>query len=517
MVVGAVAFTACGGGDGESGATAAVSLTVPKVAGCAAGDSPEAALQGQVPASMRATGFKGFNCNLSRVGTLQGDGAAVSFAAFRDGAGRVCTYNSGGTSPFSASMTPGPGVTVVDISDASRPLKTGTLLTKAMLDPWESMRVNARRQILVANNGFKSTGGPQIDIYDLSGDCRFPQLLASADVGTGADGGVTTPGGKSNGHEGAMAPDGLTYYIGDTVNRRYHAIDITNTTQPRQIASFDTSVFAGALGAHGLSVSADGNRIYGVILALPATADVTNPDAPPVNGFAIFDTSEVQARTPGATIKLVSSAFFKDGSGAQHTIPITVKGKPYVVMVDEGGSGGIYSGATFQAACSSKLPPFAMARIFDVGDEKKPVAVSKLQLETNDPGNCDKVAPDLVGLSLFTYGSHFCSVDNRDNATALACTYFNSGIRVFDIRDPAKPKEIAYYNPPATPQPGANSAQLLFGQWTATGPDWCGAQLHFDYQRKQLVSVCMSSGLQVLQFAARTWPFAESTESAVQQ
>ena len=48
--------------------------------------------------------------------------------------------------------------------------------------------------------------------------------------------------------------------------------------------------------------------------------------------------------------------------------------------------------------------------------------------------------PDIAGLSIFTYGSHYCSVDNRDNATALACGYFNSGIRVFDIRDPERPK-----------------------------------------------------------------------------
>src|SRR5207244_2132798 len=81
------------------------------------------------------------------------------------------------------------------------------------------------------------------------------------------------------------------------------------------------------------------------------------------------------------------------------------------------------------------------------------VVVSKLGLETHDPKNCAKVLPDLAGLSGFTYGSHYCSVDNKKNATTLACGYFENGLRVFDIRNPAQPKEIAYYNPPSVTTP----------------------------------------------------------------
>ena len=58
-------------------------LTVPK-ATCGRGDHPETALQGQVPAFLRATGFHGFNCNLELVGQVRGDGANWQSDEFRE-------------------------------------------------------------------------------------------------------------------------------------------------------------------------------------------------------------------------------------------------------------------------------------------------------------------------------------------------------------------------------------------------------------------------------------------------
>ena len=47
----------------------------------------------------------------------------------------------------------------------------------------------------------------------------------------------------------------------------------------------------------------------------------------------------------------------------------------------------------------------------------------------NDRSNYDKVVPDLAGLSGFTHGRHYCSVDKKQSATPLACGYFESGIQ----------------------------------------------------------------------------------------
>ena len=68
---------------------------------------------------------------------------------------------------------------VIDITDPTKPVNTAYLTTTSMLDPWESLKINERRQLLGAVNGQNGGGGPEIDIYDVSGDCRYPQLLAS--------------------------------------------------------------------------------------------------------------------------------------------------------------------------------------------------------------------------------------------------------------------------------------------------------------------------------------------------
>ena len=490
----------------------AAPLTVPK-ATCGANDHPETGLQGQVPAALRAAGFQGFNCNLQLIGQSKGDGANWQSTEFRDEQGHVCAYH--GTS-FSTANRTHLGVPVIDVTDARDPTPTGYLTTTSMLDPWESLKVNERRQLLAADNGHNGGGGPEVDIYDVSGDCRTPQLLATVAVGK-ADG-STGLAHAVIGHEGAWAPDGLTYYGGDLRNAQYYAVDTTDPTHPSLI----TAWVPGIANVHGMSVSDDGNRGYFVSLGFTTPAALTEPTQPATNGLLIYDLSQIQARAPNPQVRLISKLLWKDGSVAQHTIPVKIDGHPYVVFVDEGGSGGGTSAAQQQAACAAGLPPFPMARIIDIRDETKPKIVSRLALEIHNPANCAKVQPDLVGLSIFTYGSHYCSVDNKHNATTLACGYFNSGIRVFDIRNPHRPKEIAYYNPAGetTVSPGSN--HVIANNFVPGGPDWCSAQVHLhiaDGHGRQgtLWTTCQDNGLLMLKFEHGVWPFEESSTPPGQQ
>jgi hypothetical protein len=484
--------------------------TVPR-AQCGEGDHPETGLQGQVPAALRASGFQGFNCNLELVGQNRGDGASWQHAWFRDSAEHKCAYYD------TSSATTGRthlGTVVLDASHANNPIPTAYLTSVSMLDPWESLRTNARRQVLAAESAKNGRGGPEFDVYDLTVDCRYPQLLSSIAMGTASNGDAAAlPSGDTlQGHEGAFAPDGLTYYGGDRgTPTKYTAIDVADTTHPKLITVY--TLDPGVL-AHGLSVSDDGNRAYVALDTDPGvTANFAN--LPATNGVLILDTSEIQARTPNPQFKAIGKVVWKDGGHAQHTIPVTIGGKPYLVAVDESGSGGLNGMAGWQEACSAGLTPFNMARIVDIRDEANPKVLSKLALEVHDPANCSKVLPDLVGLASFTYGSHYCSVDNRQNATTLACGYFNSGIRVFDIRDPRRPKEIAYYNPAGTTTRSTGSNHGA--QWVAGGPDWCNAQVHLDSASRSLQTTCQDNGFLALRFERGVWPFEESTTPPGQQ
>jgi hypothetical protein len=496
-------------------------LTVPK-ATCGPNDHPETGLQGQVPAALRAAGFQGFNCNLELIGQSRGDGANWQTTEFRD-EHHVCAYH--GTS-FSTANRTHLGVPTIDVTNPRDPTPTGYLTTTSMLDPWESLKVNERRQLLGADNGHNGGGGPEVDIYDISGDCRFPQLLATVAVGQ-ADGSTGLPH-PVVGHEGAWAPDGLTYYGGDlrfqytvagttsTASGQYYAVDTADPTHPSLITYWTTGIPGS--NVHGMSISDDGKRGYFVSIGgLSGTpADLTNPAVPANNGLLIYDLSQIQARLPNPQVRLISKLLWKDGSVAQHTIPVKIDGHPYVIFVDEAGSGGLSSAAQQAAACAAGFPPFPMARIIDIKDETKPKIVSRLALEVHNPANCSKVLPDLVGLSIFTYGSHYCSVDNKHNATTLACGYFNSGVRVFDIRNPRRPKEIAYFNPAGetTVSPGSN--HVIGNNFVPGGPDWCSAQTHLhiaDGHGRQgtLWTTCQDNGLLMLKFENGVWPFEDSS------
>jgi hypothetical protein len=476
---------------------------------CGPGDHPETALQGQVPANLRASGFHGFNCNLQLIGQSQGDGANWQTTQFIDQAGHVCGYH--GTAFTTAGRTH-TGVPVVDLTDPTKPTPSAYLTTTSMLDPWESLKVNDRRQLLAADNGHNGGGGPEIDIYDISQDCRFPQLQSSIAVGTAGGGGDVAP---VVGHEGSWAPDGMTYYGGDlrTNGGQYYAVDTVDPTHPKLITTWTP----GIANVHGLSISDDGNRGYFVSLGFGD--NLADPTAPATNGLLIYDTSQIQARVANPQVPLVSKLLWKDGSGAQHTIPVKIGGKQYLVFVDEAGSGGFSSQTQRRNACANGFTPFPMARIIDISDETNPTIVSRLALEVHAVKACPMTSPDLDlnALGIFTYGSHYCSVDNKQNATTLACGYFNSGIRVFDIRDPVHPREIAYYNPAGTTTPSPGSNHTTTNQWVAGGADWCSAQLHLDAQKGTLWSTCQDNGLVVLKFTNGVWPFPTSSTPPGQQ
>ncbi len=459
----------------STAAPEAASRPVPR-AECGTADRVETALQGQTSLAERMTGAstRAYNCNLELVGQFQGDGATWQMASF-DRCAYYGTANRDGRDRR--------GVVVVDASDPKHPTASAYLDARSMWDPWESLKVNPARRLLAAVQADNGSGRePGFAIYDIT-DCRRPVLKASVVLDAAV-----------KGHAGDFSPDGRTYY-GAQLRTTTYPIDVENVSKPSLIGTWPGLNGVGV--PHDLSLNAAGDRLY------TAQPGGLRGDGSRENGLVISDVTGFQTRTKTAP-SIVGSVFWNDGTIAQNTHRVQIGGRPYIVFTDEAGAGGIAEGG--KAACAQNLPPFGFARIIDISDERRPRVVSKLMLEVHDPANCAAVQQDTGFADIFGYSSHYCTADNPLDAQYLACSYFESGLRVFDIRDPLRPKEIAYYKPPTD---GNMRARLgssdLYSRRPGRYTDWTSSNVRWDRRGGELHLWFTShdNGFQIVRFTNR--------------
>jgi len=380
---------------------------------CGKGSSPETGLQGRVSPEDVASGraARGFTCNTELVGQYRIPNAVGTVGGFKveryvDQAGRECAYYDTTLMYPTNILDQEGGVNVLDMSDPSNPVRTARLVTPAMLTPHESMVVSQRRGLAMAVSGNLATNVGILDIYDISQDCRNPVLRSSSPMGF-------------LGHESGLAPDGLTFYSASPAGRTLVAIDITNPTVPVPLAFHN-------IDSHGLSISDDGNRAY-----VAGTG----------SGLHILDTSEIQSRAMSPSFTEISNLTWTSMSIPQNAIPITVQGHPYLVEIDEFHDGNTATGDV------------GAGRIIDIADETQPQVISNLRLEVHQPENFATIANDNGAQNpVQGYAGHYCNVPTRVDPTIVACSMILSGLRVFDIRDPHNPREIAYHHAPADPR-----------------------------------------------------------------
>jgi hypothetical protein len=446
--------------------------SVPK-AQCGPGSNPESGLQGRVPRAEIDSGraAEGYTCNsqlLGRSGPPNYQGGAGGFKVFRyvDAAGHECAYyDTTLLYPGNVSAGQVPGVWVLDMTNPSQPVRTATLLTQAMLSPHESLVLSKRRGLLAAVYGTPATAPGQVDIYDLTADCRSPVLRSSVPVGV-------------LGHEGAMAPDGNTYYIASLDAGTLAAIDISNPDAPVPVWISNNK-----WASHGLSISEDGNRAY--------LAHRNRTGDPIVAGLVILDVSQVQARVLNPTVTEISRLSWQPiESTPQATIPVTIQGHPYLIEFDEFSDGDDNAGA---------------ARIIDIANETQPEVISNIRLEVHRKQNRASLLGDYgAGASDTTgfmgYNAHYCEVPQRNEPTVVACTFILSGMRLFDIRDPFHPTEIAYFNGPILPDnlaPGFDPAA-----YAMSAPAFVPA-------RKEIWYSDGNSGFYSVRITNDVWPLPE--------
>ena len=447
----------------------------PKAAECGPDDTPETGLQGEIPEADRRSGRSalGYGCNLSLLNSLP----AASFANFDTyGDCAYWTDNRGGSG-----MAEG-GAVVADLSDPTRPVQTDYLTATAMGNGGESLRVNQARGLLVSDHYNSLQEHPDqvryvhaLAVYDVSQDCRHPKLLAD----------VIMP--NAEGHEGCFQPDGMVYYMASALTGRggpatITPIDLSDPEHPVELSE------PWPFRIHGCSVSDDGTRGY--------FSDI------PHGRTMIVDTSEVQARKKGAKPRVLGTFDTPDNQVKQSSYPLRYGDRRYLFDWSE-------LTGTGNRPCAPGQPNFGYASMVDLTDETRPVEVSKLTLEVHDPQHCALLIRDrqpqpagrdrldffwTFGGAAFVYDFHYCRPDRLHEPTIMACSNFGSGLRVFDIRDPAHPAEIAYYN---------------LGTVGSDPPvaDWAVAPPVIRRDLGQIWWVTSYGGLHVAAFRPGVWPF----------
>jgi hypothetical protein len=430
---------------------------------CGKGSHPLAGEQGRVPASAihSSQAASGWTCNVSRVSRVGALPGGFRVWRYVDAHRHVCAfYDTSIVSPanvVSLGAGPSPGVAVLDMSDPAHPVRTALLTSLPMLSPHESLNLNVRRGLLAADLGNAATLPGLMSIYDVRNDCRHPTLDATYLA-------------ARFGHESGFSPDGRTFWIGGAEG--IAAVDVSDPHHPH-------TLWEGNEFAHGLNVSDDGNTLY---------------DADPVDGdLTILDVSQIQARRPHPVVREISRLTWHTVSIPQNTDPMVIHGKPYLLEFDE---------FAFRFNPPTVDDRAGAARIIDISNPAHPRVVSNIRLAVNMQANHRAADGDpypIPGPAL-NYGSHYCQIPREVDPEIAACSFLNSGLRVFNISDPARPREVAYF---VAPPKAGTRAGLQTG-------DFAFSQPAFDPARRDVWYTDASSGFYVLHLARGVWPHPDA-------
>ncbi|CAN5571580.1 hypothetical protein BH20ACT2_BH20ACT2_03480 [soil metagenome] len=384
------------------------SLLVPSVAGtaevpapvCGPLDHPETGIQGDVPLVDQLTGraYEGYNCGLALVGyqPLSGRGGNANMAWAGD-----CAYVSGD------------GIAVIDVSDPALPRHVTTLRGAGSDATVETLHavVADDRAILVAGRyglfGFSGFGPPApVDVYDV-GDCTDPTLLSSFEV-------------PNNVHNLTLSDDATRMYS----TLPLQVADLTDPRNPRVLGNLEDDLRAAGVShleyAHEALPSPDGTRLYigGQIAGEEEllTVDIEGWPARPATVLG-------RVARPGHSIRRA-----------------TIDGRPHLLHSDES-----VINPTAKGCLPEELTPVGGASqpyLTDISDERAPATTSQVRLAINEPANCLAQIASGVNASV-----HYHDVDDPDDTTFAMLSMWHAGLRIVDVRDPANPREVAYFNP----------------------------------------------------------------------
>ncbi len=336
------------------------------------------------------------------------------------------------------------GVAVIDVSDPAAPKQTGLLREPGAIYAAETIDAVAApdgRMVLAAGAYHDGPGSAMpndkpafVDVYDVS-DCAKPKLMSQ----------IAWPG---NSHTVTLSPDGR-YVYGTNMSPFTGAgglqvMDISDMARPKFLGRFEAVREDGTtfeFASHEISFSSDGRRIYaGVISSKSEHFNKDIPLLPPSakllgnegGGVLILDNSDFIDGKPDPKLRLVGAV----AKGGWHVVmPANIGGVPHLV------------GGSELTACPGTWP-----RITNIADETKPVLTGEFRLAMNRAENCPEPseaekASSRITPSAGTATLHYNDVDSATDTRLGLFNFMWAGLRIADLRNPAKPKEVAYFKP----------------------------------------------------------------------
>jgi hypothetical protein len=407
---------------------------------CGKHDLPETGIQGDVPKADQDSGRaeQGYNCGLALVGhTTLGEGGRPANANANMAWAGDCAYVSGAGSLFGepAEATDGRGVAVVDVSDPTAPKHVSTLRSRGATDTSETLHAveTPERSLLVVGRygNFPGQAPNPMDVYDVT-DCASPVLLAAYDWPENIHNLTISGNGRYVfGTQPLQAIDLAGLFDADPATGIRYIGNLDEAMpgipfSPAPLADLDDALQdsypgLGQYSSHEAWPTHDGTKLY------------LGGQLPTFETFTIVDIADWLAGT--GKPRLISQR-----SGRGHSVrTATIGGTPFVVHSEEAVFGP--TAGCIPETLNPVVGP-SQPWLTDISDERNPVLVSQFGLDINDPEHClDQLASGV------RTGVHYQDVDDASDTTFVMASMWNAGVRIFDVRSPERPVEVAYFNP----------------------------------------------------------------------
>ncbi len=167
------------------------------------------------------------------------------------------------------------------------------------------------------------------------------------------------------------------------------------------------------------------------------------------SGMLILDISDItMPRLVGRLKHHPPFANWLCGAWCHTVLPLSQR--PYAIITSEGERFPLFTKEILQ---KWPAPPMALFGIIDVSNPEFPALISMFPYPEVPPGfpypnfnDCGLGAPGPFGPHNI-HEPHY-HPDMEDRNDRIYCCYFHAGLRIYDIKDPFVPKEIAYFMPP---------------------------------------------------------------------